>query len=69
MDIIDNFLGFKTRFRHLRRSASCAWENEFFETLKKYNETLDAFTWHDYPLGQGYSDKVDSEGFVRSYSA
>ena len=29
------------------------WMAEFLKTLRKNGHDIDAYTWHDYPLGQG----------------
>ena len=29
------------------------WMAEFFNVLRKNGHEIDAYTWHDYPLGQG----------------
>ena len=37
------------------------WMAEFFKVMRKSGHELDAYTWHDYPLGQG------QEGRSRSF--
>ena len=29
--------------------------------MRQNGHEIDAYTWHDYPLGHGYDPKVDSE--------
>ena len=29
------------------------WMTEFFKVLRQNGHEIDAYTWHDYPLGQG----------------
>ena len=43
-------------------SPDIKWMDQFLGNLTKVsNGSIDAFTWHSYPLGAGAMDKVDSE--------